>query len=333
MNPRRSAETVVTGQLATASTGWSIGVLGALAEFERDENEPALRSAASVVTPRGAIALSLRGDTRAIAYEAPSAHPDSWLHGIALCLPRSACRMHARRAVTEIGPDTDALRPQDRDAILFDLGLGAECFDFYVRSSDRAQIDVLRRAAGRKLLEDSALFSEIADMSPQRVFVSALGRIEIYQRIGSNGGVTPGGPHTHLLPKLLRTAHAHSANLPVPRDWVICATLYPAHPTRDREGSSKPFDAGQHEAFQTLLAAFGEADSVAVKHDVWRAVRSEMKPADFPPLTGRYARLARRVALRQMLHTDGASPHLALWRAEFDAPFHAGADEPHAARA
>lgn len=311
-------DSLVANQLATVSTGWSIGVLGALAEFERDEGEPALCDGASVVTARGAIRFRLHPQTRAIAYESLSAHPDTWLQGIALCLPRSACRMHVRKTITEIGLDADALRPQDRDGILFDLGLGRDCFDFYVRTSDPAQIGLLRSAVGRKLLDESALFTEIAHMSPQRVFVSALGRIEIYQRIGAHGGTTPGGPHTHLLPKLLRTGHDHSANLPVPHEWTVCATLYPAHPVRDREGSARPFDAGAHEAFQSLLQSFGAADSTSVKHAVWRAVRSAVPPTAFPEVSGRHARLARRVALRQMTYTDGTSPHLALWQRAFD---------------
>lgn len=189
-----------------------------------------------------------------------------------------------------------------------------------MRASDLAETRALRAAAGRTLLEEPALFEEIAHMSPQRVFVSALGRIEIYQRIGENGGATPHGLHTHVMPKLLRTGHDHSANLPVPRDWTNCATLYPAHPIRDREGSHKPFDAGQHDAFQALLHAFGDADSVTMKHAVWRAVRSAVPPTAFAQTGGRHARLARRVALRQMLHTHGGSAQLDSWRKQFDPP-------------
>jgi hypothetical protein len=314
------SETLVEAELAKRSTGWSIGVLGALAEFDRDEGEPALEGATSVVTARGAIGLDPHSRMRAIAYEALSAHPDAWLHGVALCLPRSACRMHARETISEVGPDADALRPDDREAILFDLGLGAECFDFCVRVAERAHIAFLRGVTGRTLLDDPALFADIVQMSPQRVFVSALGRIEIYQPIGAAGGATPQGPHTHLLPRLLRCGHSHSANLPIPRDWTVCATLYPAHPIRDREGEGKPFDPGQHDAFQALLRAFGEPDSVAVKDAVWRAVRNAVHPAAFPALDGRHARLARRVALRQMAYTDGASPQLAAWQSRFDPP-------------
>lgn len=309
---------LVADQLAVATTGWSIGVTGALAEFERDPSEPALVSDASVITRKGAIGLAVHGRTRAIAYETVSARPGAWLHGIALCLPRAVCRRQGRTTITEVGPDSAALRREDRGAILFDLGLGAECFDFCVRAADLAQVRVLRSAAGRRFLDDSALFDEIAHMSPHRVFMSALGRIEIYQRIGAEGGATPDGPHTHLIPRLLRVEQSHSANLPVPRDWVACATLYPAHPARDRMGEAKAFDGAQHDAFQALLAAHGDADSVAIKREVWQAVRESLPPTALPEAAGRHTRLARRVALRQMALIDGPSASLASWQQAFD---------------
>jgi uncharacterized protein DUF6925 len=311
---------IVANQLALFSTGWSIGVLGALAEFARDEDELAVCCGSTVVTARGAIALNVSAHARAIAYELPSAASDSWLHGVALCLPRSECRMHARTVVTEIGADAHALRPQDREAILFDLGLGNEYFDFYVRSAIPAHLALLRASAGRNLLGEAGLFAELVDMSPQRVFVSAAGRIEIYQPIGTPHGTTPQGPHTHLIPKLLRNAHVQSASIPVPRDSVVCAIMYPAHPLRDREGLAKPFDSRAHETFQSLLREIGDPDVVGAKQAVLDAVRKGDAPASFPALTRRHERLARRVAVRQIAHVDGPSSHLALWRDAFDPP-------------
>lgn len=313
-----TAEDVAVRQLALTSSGWSIGVLGALAEFERDENEATVCRGASIVTARGAIGLTPCAEARAIAYELPSARADSWLHGVALCLPLGACRMNVRKVITEVGRDAHALRSHDRDATLFDLGLGNEYCDFYIRSGDPAHIARLREAGGRTLLDEPGLFAAIVEMSPHRVFVSALGRIEVYQRIGAPDGITPHGPHTHLLPKLLRTGHARYASLPVPHDWVVCATIYPAHPARNHEGLAKPFEKEQHHAFQRLLRRLGDSDCLAVKHAVWQAVRSAVAPASFPPLTRRHARLARRVALRQIAYTDGPSPHLALWQDAFD---------------
>ncbi len=38
--------------------------------------------------------------------------------------------------------------------------------------------------------------------NPHRVFLSRLGRIEVYQPIPPPSGKSPQGPHTHVLPQL-----------------------------------------------------------------------------------------------------------------------------------
>jgi hypothetical protein len=41
--------------------------------------------------------------------------------------------------------------------------------------------------------------------NPHRVFISRLGRIEVYQPIPPPSGKSPEGPHTHVLPRLLKS--------------------------------------------------------------------------------------------------------------------------------
>jgi hypothetical protein len=305
-------------QLALSSTSWSIGVLGALAEFHRGESEPWAQSDTCVVTSRGAIRLEIAPATRAIAYELVTQNIDSWNHGVALCLPEGMSRMHARCVITELGPDREAIRPQDRGAILFDLGLASPACDFGVRTADRRRIEQLRAAAGTSLFDPRHdLLHDIPRWSPHRVFISRLGRVEVYQRIGAAGGVTPEGPHTHLLQKLLRTNRTHSANLGLPDGLVPCVTLYPANPVRDEHGHARPFDAADHAAFQEMLERFGAAGTVETKRNVWTAVRNGKTPASLP-IASRIQRSACRIALRQMLYTDGMSPALAAWRAAYE---------------
>ncbi len=322
---------LVARQLSLASTSWSIGVLGALAEFHRDDAETCAGDGAScVVTPRGALRLELPAATRAIAYEMLAANPESWHQGVALCLPHDACAMRRRRVITELGPDRDAIRPADRGAILFDLGLGSEYCDFHVRASDPQHIARLREGVGMSVFDPRhKLFDDIPHMSPHRVFVSRLGRVEVYQRIGAPDGVTPDGPHTHVLPKLLRCNRTHSANIPLPAGSIPCVTLYPANPVRDDHGLPKPFDAAQYHAFQSLLATYGEPGSINIKHAIWQAVRSGAAPDALGNLSARRHRIARRIALRQMLYSDGASPLLAAWRAAFDPPARNASHDVH----
>jgi hypothetical protein len=174
--------------------------------------------------------------------------------------------MSGRTVVTEIGPDRRALRPEDRDAILFDLGLGGATAEICVRSADPGTIGLLRESHGRRLFECTSLLSRLPELSPPRVFVSRLGRIEVYQPIPAPTGKSPDGPHTHVLPRLLARGRSHAATVPIPGGWVAGMTLYPPHPLRMGSGKPIAFDAARHAAFQALMDRYGAPALVAGKH-------------------------------------------------------------------
>ena len=164
--------------------------------------------------------------------------------------------MGGRAVLTELGADTGALRASDRDSILFDLGLGAPHADFCVRIDDDDTAAQLRRHAGRAVFETgNPAMGLILGANPHRVFISRLGRIEVYQPIPPASGRSPEGPHTHVLPKLLKNGRTHPATEPIPEGWVPCAHLYPPHPARDGSGEARPFDPARHDAFQSMIAA------------------------------------------------------------------------------
>src|SRR6516225_6150608 len=112
--------------MAAPQTNWSLGTFGAIAAFARDADEPLTLSrgevALAAMTGRGGIRIEPGNGARLFASE--SATRDSWNHRIALCLPAPQCAMSQRTALTELGPDREALREQHREATLFDLGLG-----------------------------------------------------------------------------------------------------------------------------------------------------------------------------------------------------------------
>ncbi len=311
MGPAELAER----HLADPRTGWAIGTFGAIAEFHREADEPAVLSAHCAITERGGILLQLDRTVRAIAWEAPSS-VDAWAHGVALCLASDDSAMSGRTEVTELGPDIGALLEEDRGSVLFDLGIGAPHCDVCVRTAAPEILRALRAAAGRPLL-DGDLFAELPAMSPARVFLSRLGRVEVRTPIPAPGGRTPDGPHTHVLPHLLRLRRTHSANVPLPERIVPCVEMFPASAIQDAHGRRRPFDAANHEAFQGLLAAHGDPACVMAKRETIAAVRAAGPPRDAPSYS-RAQRLARRVALRQLAQTDGPSPALTEWRKTFD---------------
>ena len=224
---------LIAAHLMLASTSWSIGVRGAIAEFFRAPDEIRVTDNATfVVTARGAIQIAVNGATRAVERIAGGEPPS-----IALCLPAADSIMHGRSVITEAGPDHRALRDRERDAILFDLGLGSRYFDFYIRTADPAAVTHLRKGIGLPLFDARhSLPRDILAMHPHRVFVSRLGRIEVYQPIARAGETTPEGPHTHLLPELLDSGRVHADDVPIPAGWIPCVNLFPGYPPAHHAG-------------------------------------------------------------------------------------------------
>lgn len=294
----RGLHALLQRHLSDHRSGWSCGGFGAIAEFAWDEGE-AIELAADRLeasTGRGAIRIGLNDEVRAIAYELGTRDATGWQHGLALCVRTEIAAGQRRRVVTELGPDDQAIRPQDRAAILFDLGLDVPQADICVRSADPETIALLRGIAGQPMFTHPAA-AHLPRLSPHRVFRCGFGRVEVFQPIPPPDGVSPDGPHTHVLPRLLAQGLTHAANIPLPEGWVPCMTLFPPSPIGTPAGHRKPFSLEEHDAFQAIWRSYGEPHLVALK----AAFRSG---APVPEDLGRAERTVLRVAARQAACLD-----------------------------
>jgi len=310
--------------LSNPRTGWSMGTFGAIAEFIRDETEAVEigPQGDSVATARGAIRIDRTAGLKLFAYELPAKDPAGWNHAVALCVPQDRALMNGRQVVTELGVDRQAIRAEDQDAVLFDIGLGTATVDVCVRSADPSVQARLRAEQGRSIFgAESTLMRDMPALSPARVFITRAGRAEVMQAVPDTHERSPEGPHTHVLPQLLKQGRTHSANDPVPEGFVPCAHLYPPHPLKDLMGGDTPFDAGAHEAFQDILRAYGDPSLVALKSEIEELVWSGAGPEYLGSVKGRHARATLRCTLRQLRYESAADCEiLRRWTAQFEAP-------------
>jgi hypothetical protein len=316
--------------MANGETQWSLGTFGAIAEFMRDTDEPftlsRTQTSIAAVTSRGGIRIEPPAALRVIAFETTT--KEGWSQRIGLCLPEDSCAMNRRKALTELGPDQDALREKDRGAILFDLGIDALQADICIRVADPDVAAKLRGHCGRALMEaGNPAMGVIVAASPHRVFISRVGRVEVYQAIPNAGGSSPEGPHTHVLPNLLQHRRTHAATEQIPEGWIPCAHLYPAHAARDAMGHNRPFDPARHSAFQDMLKRYGDPKFVALKERVVAAIAAGEDPSVVPIMDSRFARTNVRVALRQYKAAHAVPSTLAAWTAAHERTDHTGMDE------
>jgi hypothetical protein len=322
MPPPSAAIDLLHRQIADADTQWSLGTFGGIAEFSRDRDEDVAltlsATGAAAVTARGGIAIDLSDQCRPVAFECIT--KASWSQRVALCLPADNCAMNRRAVLTELDADDGALRPQDLGSVLFDLGLGARQADLCVRVGDPGTVAELRRHCGRPVFDPAnPAMGLLLETNPHRVFISRIGRIEVYQPIPPPSGKSPDGPHTHVLPKLLKSGRTHAATEPIPEGWIPGAHFYPSHPARD--GS---FDVAGHESFRRMIESFGLPHDLAIKRRVADAIKAGEPPSSVSIAQDRYSRTNVRIALRQLKATGMASPTLHAWVAKFD---HAVVDE------
>jgi hypothetical protein len=315
-------EALLETHLRDWNTGWSVGSFGALAEFHQAAQERTLMAAPLLqATARGAIRIERTHGVTPIAWEALSANPARWQHGVALCLPDAEATMSGRTVLTELGPDTAAILAADRESLLFDMGLGQRNVDFCVRTADPELIAVLRSAVEQNVLDAAnPAMAAILKAHPHRVAISGIGRCEVFQKIGGpeTDGVSPTGPHTHVLPKLMAAGRTHSANTPIADGLIPAMMIHPGNPVVTGLGMPRDFDRELYDAFQTLLSKWAPAGYMETKRRVWSAVRAGSPPEAEAAAADRISRAARRIALRQFTHLSPGTAALTKWLSAHD---------------
>ena len=310
---------------ADPAHGWSMGSFGAIAEFTWDQGEemqPLNDGRIGRITPRGAVALSLHAELKPVAYETLRKHPERWGQAVAFCLPENLAKRQSRSVLSELGADTSALQASHQQHILFDMGLDQSFVDVCIRTNDPRLISRLREACGKSLFaKNNDVMQHIIEAGPTRVFINNIGRTEVYQPIGIEK--SPEGPHTHVLPKLLASKRAFSANAPIPTAYLPMLTLHAANPCSDKLGQGRAFDPQLFTQFQTQLQQWADSDYLAQKDASWAALAKHTPAGEFQHGLNRQRRTATRIAIRQYQHTQSnlSAAQLACinsWRASFD---------------
>lgn len=204
---------------------WLVGVPGASAEFPcLPHHALQLTQTASAVVVHaddGCFRLELHDKMRAFEFGAGGP--------IVLGLPKARGTLAPSATFADLGPDEAALRPADRTAHLFDMGLGRRASRFGFRTAEADLIAQLAALSGQSwghVMRNAGM--AILTAHPHRVVESKLARIEAYGPIPAPGAPSPSGVRTHFLPDQLTPGEESPANLTLPDYALPLATFYPA---------------------------------------------------------------------------------------------------------
>lgn len=220
----------VARSLRRNSGTWCLGCHGGVAELAVAEGDTSAVSVdGTTVTARtagGALRLTIGERVRALAVRRdPTTEA---LRAILLVMPLARASLPVAAGLAALGPDRDAVEPADREAPLFDLGLGRSEMRFCVRPSGAELAALLEQAAGTALRDLLGRHgSTLIRASPTRVIETAIGRAEIHTPIAASGDPPPAGPHTHLLPDSLALARATAPGIEVPPAYALVASFHP----------------------------------------------------------------------------------------------------------
>lgn len=210
----------------TFGGAWTIGIPGAVAEFEADAAPHHVATSGSTVVARtdtGAARIRITEETAAFVVEDTTTGSR---RSTVLATPITGAAPIDR--VTILGADTDAIDASEQHHTLIDLGLGRPGVRFAVRTADPRLIALLRSVEGRHWTDAlDRIGDDIVGASPQRVVESPAGRIEVRTAIPSPGGSTPQGSHTHLLPALLELDRPDPVRGHLPHPLVPTAVYHP----------------------------------------------------------------------------------------------------------
>ena len=291
----------------------SIGEGGAIAEFE---GKPLTTSFSDngqllILTSEfefGALRANIDTGMGIEAIESLSSNMRTWNQRILISSVVNGKKKFKNPIVlTEIGNDIHSLRKTELNFLNFDLGAGLACSKFLVRTNDISLIKVLRNYAGQNILiEGHPALEKIIDRSPTRVMISNKARIEVFQKISRIK--TPRGPHTHLLPVLIKN---HRKNqLKFPENKILNQlTLYPK---QKRKFEEKAYLSCEN--FDKLIKVFGNQEYLRQKVRVTNAIEKRIPFEKFKKIKRDVSSETFQIALLQSIKYfnkhDYAMPHL-----------------------
>ena len=156
------------------------------------------------------------------------------------------------------------------------MGLGYDNFDAYIIVND-SKLHELLKEEGNYIIDNSECIKQIIKFSPVRLFKTKFASISVNKKISTTKEEID-GPHTHLLPEIIR----HKIKFPIPVDDDMCVQIQvdPFGSVIDGNGNYLDWPGFENDEFQILLKKYGENKYIENKSKIKNIVYDLLKKGD-----------------------------------------------------
>ncbi|MEO9310102.1 MAG: hypothetical protein ABI337_07375 [Nitrososphaera sp.] len=279
-------------------SSWAIVRDGVVAEFSIVQGDKLTKifqnDVLHVDTQRAALCINFDDSLEAIVSESGAYGCSPWTQNIYLCVKKEGAEMARRIKLTHLGKFDD----YDIQGNLWDLGVGNDTLDACIIATNESVNELLKQNEGQYVIDNSKFLQELVRYSPPRLFKTKFASILVKQKIPTAEEEIE-GPHTHLLPPIIKSKK-HFV-VPVPDDVIPVIQVDPFGSVMDGNGEFYKWHGFENDEFQNFMRKYGNQEYVTLKSEMKKKIIDCLRNNDQTPLGSDYANKSRQDLIRVIL--------------------------------
>jgi hypothetical protein len=271
---KQEIKDLIIQSASKTDSSWAIVRDGIVAEFSVvPGDKPSVSFENNILridTHRATLCINFDESIDFIVAESGAHGCSPWTQNVYLCVPKQDAKMSCRDKLTYLGHYKDV---QD-EGELWDLGVGNKTLDACIIAKDEQTNQLLKQKEGKYIIDDPNFLRELVIHSPTRLFKSKHAYIIVRQKIPREGEDEVEGPHTHLLPHIIKSGKHF--DVPVPKTMIPVLQTNPFGSVIDGNGDFHKWNGFDEDKFQRFLEKYGDQGYVSLKQNTRKKILKDL---------------------------------------------------------